>query len=154
LKKEELERRFRFLFKVIGEKRNLNKDLNVIRLRKINFFVGVGCLAFSLYISIMFLIPNNSFERITSIWGYAFLFLINLLSFILTIGSLNWKIKLNNETFTYYTYFGRKFELNYSEVNNIKVTKNLIIIKARKKYFFIDINAIGIEKLLKKCKFY
>jgi hypothetical protein len=139
---------------ILEKKGDFDKTkLNEIRLTRGNFLIGVMCLVFSVFLSFLFVIPNNSVEGIvTAWWEYIIIILINVAIYIFTFGSLKWRIHLNDQSLTYVTYFGRSSCYNYSEVSIINMKTSLIIIKARDKYYFIDSNAIGIEKFLKRVK--
>ncbi|WP_312475750.1 hypothetical protein [Neobacillus sp.] len=138
--------------RLIEKKGNFDKtNLNEIRLTRGNFWVGISCSIFSISMSFLFVIPNNTVDdTVTSWWGYLIIILINFSIFIFTFGSLKWRIFLNEESFTYVTYFGRRHICKYSEVSRKSFTTHFVIIKVKNKYFFIDPNAIGIEKFFRK----
>ena len=141
-------------FNILEKKGSFTKNkLNEIRLSKGNFWVGLSSVTFSIFVLLLFVIPNYFVEdTITSWWGYLIIILIIFSIIFFTLGSLKWRIILNDDSFTYVTYCGRRFIYKYSEVSSLSTTTHFIIMKVRKKYFFIDQNAIGIEKFLSKVK--
>ncbi|RSD27688.1 DUF6560 family protein [Mesobacillus subterraneus] len=141
-----------FFLSKLEKKGNFDKTiLNEVKLSRGNFWVGLSCLVSSIFLSLLFVIPNNAVDdRVTTWWGYLILFIINFILFLFTFGSLKWRIVLNDDSFTYVTYFGREIIYKYSDVSIKVVTTHFVIMKAKNRYYFIDSNALGLEKFLMK----
>jgi hypothetical protein len=81
---------------------------------------------------------------------FAIFFLI--IPFIIFVAYFNWKIVLNEDTFTIRTFFRRNHTFDYKSAWIRYKSDNIIIVKGGKKTFFIDPNAIGIERFINKIK--
>lgn len=102
-----------------------------------------GSLAMS-FILINGFLKNEKIEL--WIWGGAFLLL--MISLGLVIETLNWKLIMLSETFYYRTFFKNSYIFRYDDIDKCAVTSNLIIMKVRDKWLFIDPSLEGVMRLM------
>lgn len=76
--------------------------------------------------------------------------LFALLGLSIILLSANWRIELNEVTFTYRTIFGRQYEFLYSDVIRVEKTESIILACTERKILRIDPHAIGVERLLQR----
>ena len=121
----------------------------VIRSPKMYFWIAcAGILVFGTFIAVMAITPANAEWLVRSDsdwWVYLMCSLFILLGLYLIISYLNWQIVLNENDFIYRTMWKKSYRIKYSEVTHIKNGRNLVILEAKGKRFFIDPFSVGLE---------
>jgi len=124
-----------------------DEDIFIMRLPKINVWVGVICSVFFMVLfTLMIIFPNDT----ASIWVGIVFIGFAVMGLMLVIISLKWKIFVHKNHIVYITMFGRAYNYEYSEIKSAIITQNYLIIQTIYKTLKVDIHAIGIEVILMK----
>jgi hypothetical protein len=128
-------------------KERISKVGFTIKLPKIYIWIGlIDIIIFWALFTLMLFYPNDT----DTVWvGVCFIAFIAL-GVVLILVQINWQIVVCNEYFIYTTVFGRSYYIYYSDVKNVKLTQNVLIIKTTEKTFYADSKAIGLETIIGK----
>lgn len=132
-----------------GEK--YNSDKIIVKMSKGNFVAACICLLSSiLFLAYMAMFPNETANLIT----YSFAMIFILLSFLLLLYTLVWKIEMPNDEnyFLYRTMFGKTYVINYEDCNFPDKIGALLKITTQKRSFYIDTKAKNFETFLMTLK--
>jgi hypothetical protein len=136
-------------FGFLAEKENKkSRKTSAIKPPRIYFWVGLIGPVFTTGLPIvMYFFPDG---RELIFWDYLAFTPFILLGICIIIQYLNWEINIDGNQFTYRTFFRRKYQFSFDEIDYIKISKSWIILKVKNKTFFPDSHAIGIERFIQK----
>lgn len=124
-----------------------NEEQVVVRLPKIYFWIGVaGVACFTTLVILMTVLPNNT----PPAWVCAVFFMYVLLGGILIIDGSVWKIRIDRtaDHLIYTSFVGRTHIIRYADITRFNAGVNTLTLRAGKKTFFIDMQAVNVQILL------
>ncbi len=87
---------------------------NIIQWPIVYTYVGVAVLLVNTVLNVFLMLDDiSNEEKLGNMLSFSFIFIIGL---IICAASLNWKIVLEEESFTYTNYFGLKRRFNYADL--------------------------------------
>ena len=127
--------------------KNLGKEHITLQLSRIYLWVGVwDILVCSTFILLMILFPNDT----AAIWVFILFILFILLGACIIWGAQIWKVDVFTEEdyFLYRTLPYTTYKILYSDCVNYKWRNNTLILRTKRKKFYIDTYATNFKFLL------
>lgn len=124
-----------------------SETMEKIRLPKYYLWVGVLSMVFFAALAVLSNVFPNGTE---SLWTTFVFTSFVLLGLSIVIAYVNWRIELYGVYFVYRTFFGRRYELLFSDIIRVKASENTIRVYMERKCFYVDLHAVGIESFLQK----
>lgn len=121
-------------------------DSILIKLPLLNVVIGVINTIFFL-VALLYVV---FVQKETDVVSIAFISLFVIGSFSLVVAYFNWKILLKNDYFIYRTFFKNTYIFSYVDIVKIKLGPNIVMIKAKEKWLFMDSHGKGMEHFVNK----
>jgi hypothetical protein len=74
----------------------------------------------------------------------------SLLGFVLVIAYINCRIDILDNTFIYHTFFGKKYEFEYTDIVNFRQGRTATHMFTKNRHLYLDNYAIGDDAFLLK----